>query len=203
MSTDSQTFAAGTPDETLHTLEQAGAVLEGHFLLTSGRHSDLFMQMSQVWQFPRATEAVASALARKVAERLGRGVAQSVLGPAMGGVILGYEVARALGLRAIYAEKEGDGMALRRGFRVTPGERFLVVEDALTTGGSVRKAIAALTAAGGVAVAVAVAVDRSGSQVDLGLPLISLLQLDLASYPSDDCPLCRSGVTLQRPKHSA
>ena len=200
MSADSRTFAADTPDEVLETLRQAGAILEGHFLLTSGRHSYRFLQMSQVWQYPAQAERLARALGSRVADRLGPDAAETVVGPAMGGVIIGYEVARALGLRSVYTEKEGEGMALKRGFRVHPGERVLMTEDAVTTGGSVRKAMDALRAAGAVPVAVATAVDRSLGKADLGVPLISLVQVDIPSYPPDDCPLCRQGLPLTKPK---
>jgi len=189
-----------TADEVLQVLRDSDVLMEGHFLLTSGRHSDRFMQTSRVWQHPERAARLGQALAGKVIGRVGGDAFRSVIGPAMGGIILGYEVARALGLRAIYAEKEGDRMVIKRGFQVSSGEPFLVVEDALTTGGSVRRAIEALQAAGGVPVAVATAVDRSGGHANLGVPLISLMELDIPSYSPDDCPLCREGLPLQRPK---
>lgn len=189
-----------TPDQVLQILRESDVLLEGHFRLTSGRHSDRFMQTSRVWQHPDRAARLGQALAARVVAQLGPDAFVSVVGPAMGGIILGYEVARALGLRAIYAEKEGDRMVIKRGFQVSPGERFLVVEDALTTGGSVRRAIEALQAAGGVPIAVAVAVDRSQGRADLGLPIIVLTELSIPSYDPYDCPLCRSGVPLVRPK---
>ncbi|MHB9145446.1 MAG: orotate phosphoribosyltransferase [Symbiobacteriia bacterium] len=189
-----------SPAEVMRLLEETGVALSGHFLLTSGRHSPRFMQMSQVWQYPAEAERLARALARKVIEQLGPDAAETVAGPAMGGVIIGYEVARALGLRSIYTEKDGEAMALKRGFRIRPGERVLLTEDAVTTGGSVKKAMAALQAAGAVPVAVAAAVDRSLGKADLGVPLISLLELEVPSYAPDDCPLCRQGLPLTKPK---
>lgn len=200
---DKNQLAPMTPDEVAQLLRDSDVLLEGHFQLTSGRHSDRFMQTSRVWQHPERAARLGRALAGKVLSQLGADAFRSVMGPAMGGIILGYELARALGLRAIYAEKEGDRMVIKRGFQVSPGERFLVVEDALTTGGSVRKAIEALQAAGGVPVAVGVAVDRSQGNADLGVPIISLMELSIPSYHPKDCPLCRDGVTLVKPKAMA
>ncbi len=200
---DKNQLAPLTPDEVLELLRDSDVLMEGHFQLTSGRHSDRFMQTSRVWQHPERAARLGQALAVKVLSQLGADTFRSVMGPAMGGIILGYEVARALGLRAIYAEKEGDRMVIKRGFQVSPGEPFLVVEDALTTGGSVRKAIEALQAAGGVPVAVAAAVDRSQGNADLGVPMISLMELSIPSYHPKDCPLCRAGVALVKPKAMA
>ncbi|MGE5589678.1 MAG: orotate phosphoribosyltransferase [Bacillota bacterium] len=200
---DKSELAPLAPNEVLQLLRDSDVLMEGHFQLTSGRHSDRFMQTSRVWQHPERAARLGQALAGKVLSQLGAAAFRSVMGPAMGGIILGYEVARALRLRAIYAEKEGDRMVIKRGFQVSPGERFLVVEDALTTGGSVLKAIEALQAAGGVPVAVGVAVDRSRGRLSLGVPMISLMELGIPSYEPRDCPLCRAGLPLVRPKAMA
>ena len=174
-----------------------GVLQEWHFLLTSGRHSPGFLQCSQVLQLPAETARLAADLATAFR---GEGV-EVVLGPAMGGVILAYEVARQLGTRAMYLEKGGDGsMVLKRGFRLSPGQRVLVVEDAVTTGGSVLKTIQALEPLGVQIVGVGALVDRSGGQVNLGYPLRALLTLEVPSYEPEECPECRAGVPLVKPK---
>ena len=155
--------------------------------------------MSQVMQYPKQAERVCGELAE-----LFRGQRiDSVVGPAMGGVLIAYEVARALGVRAIFAEKGNGAMVLRRGFRVEPGEKFLAVEDAVTTGGSVFEAAKAVRAAGGEVAAVGALVDRSGGKVDFGVPFRTLLQLEMPSYDPAECPLCREGVLLTEPKKAS
>lgn len=184
-------------DEVLRLLRETGTLMEGHFLLTSGRHSGQFLLFSQALQCPPVAERLCQAMAEPFREA---GV-ETVIGPAMGGVILAYEVARALRARAMFAEKAGDGsMALRRGFRLRPGERVLVVEDAVTTGGSVEKVLAVVRDAGGVPVGVSVVADRSAGAVDFGVPMHALVTLDIPSWLPADCPLCRQGLTLVRPK---
>lgn len=186
-----------TPEAVIDTFKKTGVLMEGHFLLTSGKHSPQFLQCSQALQYPedggRLGEAVAELFA---GDRI-----ETVIGPAMGGVILAYEIARALGARAIYAEKvEGGGFTLRRGFNLRPGERVLAVEDALTTGGSVKQVIDLVRRYGAELVGVGALVDRSGGRVDLGIPLRALVGLEIEAYDPDDCPLCRAGVPLTRPK---
>ncbi|GAB6877064.1 orotidine-5'-phosphate decarboxylase [Thermaerobacter litoralis] len=179
-------------------LEQTGAHRRGHFRLTTGLHSDEFFLLAQAFQDPAVLEEVGAALAAAVRKALGAGApVGAVVGPAMGGVLLAHAVARCLGARSLFAEKEpGGSMALKRGFRLAPGEPVLVVEDAVTTGGSVRKTMAAVAAAGGRVVAVGAVVDRSGGAVDFGVPFISLLARTVAAYEPDACPLCRQGVPL-------
>jgi len=182
--------------EVLDIFRRTGVLLEGHFKLTSGRHSPMFLQCSQLMQYPGEAGPVAEALAAMLA---GVGV-DAVIGPAMGGIVLGYEVARALGKRAIFAERQDGVMTLRRGFRIEPGERFVVVEDAVSTGGSVREVIDVVRQAGGEVVAVGVLVDRSGGKVDFGVPSYALSTLEVPSHAPEDCPLCRDGVPLTSPK---
>jgi len=185
------------PQDVRAVLDRTGAVRRGHFLLTSGLHTDLFLLCAQVMQYPDELAPLAAAMAAPF-----RGEkAQVVVGPAVGGIILAYEVARQLGARGIFAERGGNGAMLwRRGFTVHAGERVLVVEDALTTGGSVRKVIEAVRAAGGEVVGVAALVDRSGGAVDLGVPMRALLTMRIDTWPPSDCPLCRAGVALVAPK---
>lgn len=183
-------------EDILDILKSTGVYMEGHFQLTSGRHSPNFLLFSQASQYPAATEWLCQQLAREFA-----GVqVDTVAGPAMGGVILSYELARALGVRAIFAEKDDGKMSLKRGFTVAPGERVLVVEDAVTTGGSVQQAIDALKDYGAEIVGVGALVDRSGGRADFGVPFRAVLTLDIPSYPSEECPLCREGVPIVKPK---
>jgi len=186
-----------TQDEVLAILRETGTIREGHFLLTSGRHSDRFLLMAQALQYPRHTER----LCRALAEPFKGQRVDTVVGPAVGGIILAYEAARALGARAIFAEKSGEGaMALRRGFSLRAGERVLVVEDAVSTGGSVLKVIDLVRATGAVPLGVSIIADRTAGRLDLGLPLHALVSLDVQSWSPDSCPLCRAGVAVVRPK---
>lgn len=186
-----------TPEAVLEVFRRTGVLREGHFLLTSGRHSPIFLLCAQALQYP----AEAERLCRAMAEPYRDAGVDVVIGPAMGGVILAYETARALGARALFAEKaEGGRMEFRRGFVVRPGERVLSVEDAVTTGGSLRGAVAAARAAGGDVVGAACLVDRSAGRAGVGAPLTSLVRLDIPSWDPDACPLCRDGTPLELPK---
>jgi orotate phosphoribosyltransferase len=187
------------PDDVWAILERTGAVRRGHFLLTSGLHTNTFLLCAQVMQYPHELAPIASAMA---APFQGAGV-QVVAGPAVGGIILAYEVARQLNARAIFGEKSEGGMVLRRGFTLQPGERTLVVEDALTTGGSTRQVIDAVGGAGGEVIGVAALVDRSGGAIDFGVRLHALLTVRIEAWPPEACPLCRAGVPLVVPKDSA
>lgn len=174
-------------------LDAVGAVLEGHFQLSSGRHSDRYLEKFNLLQWPQHTEMVC----RKIADAMRESRPLAVAGPTTGGVILAYEVARQLGLRGVIAERdEAGGRAIRRGFRLEPGERVLVVDDVLSGGQSIRDTIEAVRRAGGQAVGVAVMVDRSGGAVDFGLPFFAATTLEMRSYDPADCPLCRQGVHL-------
>lgn len=182
-------MTAKTPtDWVLRLLKRTEALLEGHFLLSSGLHSDRYFQCARLLQHPRHAARVGRALA-DLCRPLG---AQLVVSPALGGVIIGHEVGRALGVRAIFTEREQGVMRLRRGFAIGEGEQVLVVEDVVTTGKSTLEAAAAVTAAGGRAVGLASIVDRSGG-IAFPYPFRSLLQLQVATYSPDDCPLCRAG----------
>lgn len=184
--------------DVLALYREAGAYHEGHFLLASGRHSPKFLQSTTVLQYPHLTERIGRALAQKVGEA---GLSpRLVVGPAMGGVVLAYEVARHLPeSRAIFAEKDGQGgMKVREAFRVEPGEPFIAVEDVLTTGGSVLKAVRAVEALGGRCVAVACIVDRRAGEGPLaGYPLVSLTRLTFDTYAPDEVPEWLAQVPLQ------
>lgn len=191
---------AGIMNETevLALFRATGVLLEGHFRLTSGRHSPVFLQCSQVMQHPRQAEQLGAALAALFADA----DVAAVIGPAMGGIILAHVTARVLGARALFAEKEDGRMVLRRGFAVVPGERVLVVEDAITTGGSAMDVVALARAAGAEVVGIGCLVDRTGGKLDLGLPLKSLLRLEVPSYAPEECPLCAAGVPVTEPKRA-
>ncbi len=178
-----------TKEEILQIFRESGALLEGHFLLTSGRHSDRYMQCAQVLRFPDKTARLCAVIAEKFKDEK----IDLVIGPAMGGILVSYETARHLGLPSIFAEREAGKMALRRGFSIRPGEKVLVVEDVITTGGSVKEVIDVVEAQGGEVVGVGVLVDRSNGAIDFGLPLVSVLSMEVKSYQPEACPLCAAG----------
>lgn len=196
---DCNCCATMTENEVRTILRETGVLLEGHFRLTSGRHSPVFLQCSQVLQHPQHTGRLGAALAAQFADA---GVT-TVVGPAMGGVILAHDTARALGVRSIYAEKEDGHMTFRRGFTIEPGERCVVVEDAITTGGSAMDVVGLLRAAGAEVVGIGCLVDRTGGKLELGLPLKSLLKVEVPSYDPAECPLCAAGQPLTEPKKAA
>lgn len=182
-------------NEILQILRDHGAVLEGHFILSSGLHSDRYIQCALVLQHPQIAEQLCSELAAKL-RHLGASV---VAAPALGGVILSHEVARALGLRGLFTERQEGAMTLRRGFSLAPGEPTLVVEDVITTGGSTRETMAAVEQAGGKVVGVGALIDRSGGKADLGVPKAALVTLSVQNYDPANCPLCQSGLPAVKP----
>lgn len=183
-------------DKYLETFIEARALLEGHFILTSGLHSPRYLQCAQVCQDPKLTARMCKVLAKKLKDF----EIETVIGPAMGGIIVAYEMARALKARGIFAERKEKQMELRRGFVIRPGERVLLVEDVVTTGGSSKEVREVVEAAGGVVVAVASLVDRtSGRDPEFGVPFFSLLKIDVPTYEPADCPLCREGLPLVKP----
>lgn len=176
-------------EQALEIFTQAGALLEGHFRLTSGRHSNQYMQCAHVLKYPAFTEE----LARHLAEVFRDDGVEVVIGPAMGGIVVAYEVARQLGVIGMFTERENGQMALRRGFSIEPGQRVLVVEDVVTTGGSVKEVIEVVEQLGGQVVGVGVLVDRSNGAVDFGVKQAAVLSLDISSWEAEACPLCREG----------
>ena len=170
-------------------------MLEGHFRLSSGLHSSGYLQCALVLQHPREAEACGSALAAKVRDLQ----ATVVLSPALGGIVIGHEVARALGVRAIFAERQDGVLTLRRGFSLDAGERVLVVEDVVTTGGSTRETMAVARAAGATVVGAGAIIDRSGGHQDLDVPFRALATIDLPAYQPEACPLCARGEPVVKP----
>lgn len=175
-----------TRDEVLDVFKSCGALLTGHFILSSGLRSPVFIQKARVFQYPDKTAIVCKALAEKIAAA-GLGPLDVLVGPAMGGIIPAYETARHLGLPAIWTEREGGEMRLRR-FELTPGARVVIIEDIVTTGLSSRETVAALRALGADVVAVACLIDRSAGKADCGVPLIALAEYEVPAYPADALP---------------
>ena len=184
-----------TEHETLERYEKRGALLRGHFRLTSGLHSDVYLQSALVLQHPDEAAALGEALA--VAFREDR--VQAVLAPAIGGILVAHEVARALGARALFTERESGAMRLRRGFALTPGERCVVVEDVITTGGSTREVVQCVEEHGGVVVGVGSLIDRSGGAAAFPVKRVALATVRASTYSPDSCPLCRAGSRAVKP----
>jgi orotate phosphoribosyltransferase len=186
---------AVTSTTILDRFRSVGALLEGHFRLTSGLHSSGYLQCALVLQYPADAEACGVAIADLV-RHLRPDV---VLSPALGGIVIGHEVARALGGRALFAERQEKALTLRRGFSLSPGERVLVVEDVVTTGGSTRETIDVARAAGGQVVGAAAIIDRSGGKQQLDVPFVAVASVSLPTYDPDTCPMCASGLPVVKP----
>ena len=182
-------------EQVIDQFKTTGALLEGHFKLTSGLHSPAYLQCALVLQYPAEAEVLGAAIAENFRERH----IQLVASPAIGGIIIGHEVARALGARFIWTERQDGKMTLRRGFSVLPNERTLVVEDVITTGGSTLETIETLRVAGADVIGAASIIDRSGGQVDLGVERIALATLSVASVDPSVCEACRRGEPLVKP----
>jgi orotate phosphoribosyltransferase len=187
-----------TEDEILAEFRSAQALLEGHFVLSSGLHSPRYLQCARVLMDPARAGRLAEALVATLPDEIVAGI-DIVVSPAMGGIIIGHEVGRALGREAVFLERPGGGFELRRGFRLEPGQRALMVEDVVTTGLSSREAIAAVAAAGGEVVAAAALVDRSNGAADLGVPFFPLIRLDVPSYAADALPTELAAIPPEKP----
>jgi orotate phosphoribosyltransferase len=184
-----------TSQQVLDLFRRVGALLEGHFKLSSGLHSPGFMQSALVLQHPREAEALGAALGSAL-RTLNPDI---VMSPALGGIVIGQEVARALDVPAIFAERQDGVLTLRRGFTLTPGARVLVIEDVVTTGGSTRETMEVATRAGGVVVGAGSIIDRSGGNQGLPVPYSALAQVAFPTYQPDACPLCAAGSTAIKP----
>ena len=175
--------------------KQTGLMLEGHFLLTSGRHSNRYMQCAKLFQYPDYSEMICKDLAGRFA---GQKI-DLVVGPAVGGIIMSYEMARQFNVPNIFAERENGAMTLRRGFSIPEGAKVLVVEDVVTTGGSVREVMDIVAEAKAEVVGVCVVVDRSGGKIDFGVPFEAAYETEIQSYEPSQCPLCEQGLELVKP----
>jgi orotate phosphoribosyltransferase len=184
-------------EQVLDEFRAAGALREGHFVLSSGLHSPVFLQKNLVFAQPDRCERLCKALADKIREEAGQ--VDVVISPAVGGIIPGYETARQLGVTSLYVEREGGAFKLRRGFHVEPGARVVMVEDIVTTGLSSRECIAAIQAAGAEVVAAACIVDRSGGKADVGVPLVALASLKVPAYAADQLPPELAAVPVEDP----
>ncbi len=176
-------------------LKKTGGLLEGHFLLSSGLHSPKYLQCAKMLQHPEYAQSLAEELSKNFRSTK----IDVVVGPAIGGIVIAHEVARVLGARCIFTEREGGKMCLRRGFRIEKDEKILVVEDVITTGGSILETIKVVESFDGEVVGVATLIDRSGGKVDLGIFLTTLLKLEIETFTQDTCPLCQKGLSLIKP----
>jgi len=179
----------------MQIFKDAGAVMEGHFLLTSGLHSPVYWEKFRVLQHPHHTEK----LCQLITQHFRKDNIQVVAGPTTGGIIVSFEVARQLGVKSIFAEKEGEERVFRRGFTIDPGDRVLIVDDVLTTGGSITEVAKAVHKLGGNIIGIGVLLDRSDKKKDFGAPLFSCLSVTTTTYKPDECPLCASGIPLVKP----
>jgi orotate phosphoribosyltransferase len=186
-----------TQEEVLQIFRQSDALLEGHFRLTSGLHSDRYLQCALVLQHPRQAAALGAALAARLKELGGK--PDFVIAPALGGIVVSHEVAREAGVRALFAERQDGVLKLRRGFEIKPGEKAYVVEDVITTGGSTKETMDVVTGAGGIVVAAGSLIDRTGGRTDLGVPRVALAVLDIPAFPPEECPLCKTGSQAIKP----
>jgi len=182
-------------EEIIEIFKEKEVMLEGHFLLTSGRHSNRYMQCAKLFQYPDTSELIC----KQLAEQFKGEKVDLVIGPAIGGIIMAYEMSRQFGVKNIFAERENGVMTLRRGFEIPEGTNVLVVEDVVTTGGSVKEVITLVKERGASVVGVGSVVDRSDGKVDFGVNFKAVLSMEVLSYEPDACPLCKSGVPAIKP----
>ena len=185
-----------TKERVLEILKKAGVLLEGHFLLTSGRHSGEYLQCARIFQDASYSEELCRALADKFrSEKI-----DLVIGPAIGAILISYETGRQLSVKNIFAERDSEGkMTLRSSFEIKKGERVLVVEDVVTTGGSVREVIDVVEKAGGVVAGVGSIIDRTNGKINFNVPYKAVLSIDVRSYEAEDCPFCKQGLPIVKP----
>lgn len=184
-----------TDNEIMNVFEQCGALMEGHFLLSSGLHSNRYVQCARVFEHPRAAERLCGELTQKISNV----PVDIVLGPAVGAITMAYEMSRQTGVPNVFAEREGGELRLRRGFSIPEGARVLLVEDVVTTGGSVKELFPIVKAAGATVTGVACLVDRSGGTAEFDVPFSSVLQVDVETFEPENCPLCEAGQPLEEP----
>lgn len=184
-----------TEERIVEILKEAGVLLEGHFQLTSGKHSNKYLQCAKIFKNAKYSEELCRDLAEKYADK---GV-DVVVGPAMGAVIMAYEVSRHLNVPNFFTERENGEMTLRRGFQIEKGQKVLIVEDVVTTGGSVREVIDVVRNAGGEVVGVGSIVDRTGGKIDFGVPYAAVISMEVTAYEKDECPMCKNGEPVVKP----
>lgn len=187
------------PKEVLQIFEKTSALLKGHFELRSGLHSNQYFQCASLLCYPRVAEELCAALVEKIREGISDDLnVNCVIAPALGGIIVGHEIARALGVRSIFTEKQDGVLELRR-FKINKGERFIVAEDVITRGGRVQETVDIVESHGGKVVAIALLVDRSGGKVEFNYPTFSLLKMEPVTWTPDNCPLCKQGIPVVHP----
>jgi orotate phosphoribosyltransferase len=184
-----------TEERILEILKEAGVLLEGHFLLTSGRHSNKYLQCAKIFRHTKYSEELCAALA----EQYKNEKIDIVIGPALGAVQMAYEVSRQIGCENFFAEREDGKMVLRRGFSINPGQRILIVEDVVTTGGSVREVVEIVQEMGGIVVGIGSVVDRTGGKIDFGVLFKAVISMDVQSWQAGECPICKQGIPLVKP----
>ncbi|WDV47607.1 orotate phosphoribosyltransferase [Clostridiaceae bacterium M8S5] len=182
-------------EEIINIFKESGVLLEGHFLLTSGKHSKQYLQCAKLFQYPESSQIISKELADKFRDT----EIDVVIGPAIGGIILAYEVAKQLNVKNVFAERENGAMTLRRGFSINEGDKVLVVEDVVTTGGSVKEVIDIVKEMKGVVVGVGSVVDRSSNNIKFEEELRSVIKFDIETFESDACPLCKEGIEVVKP----
>ncbi len=182
-------------EEIIAVFKEKEVMLEGHFLLTSGRHSDKYMQCAKLFQYADVSERIC----RQLAEQFSDIEIDLVAGPAIGGIIMAYEMGRQLNVKNVFAERENGKMTFRRGFSIPEGARVLVTEDVVTTGGSVKEVMELIRSLGGVVAGVGSVVDRSNGSVDFGVPFRAVLSMEVVSYAPEECPLCKEGTPAIKP----
>lgn len=184
-----------TPKVVLDIFQENQALLKGHFQLSSGLHSEKYLQCALVLQHPK----FAKKLGQSLAEQFPAGQIDAVISPALGGLIIGHEVAKALGVRFIFTERQDGAMTLRRGFSIAKGERFIVIEDVFTTGGSTKEVVEVVKGYGGNVIGVGAIIDRSEKDIDFGVPGKFLLKLTIKTFKPENCPLCKEGMPVHKP----
>ncbi len=184
-----------TSTDILHIFKDTGALMKGHFKLTSGLHSDTYFQCAKVLQYPWQAEKICSL----IAEHFQSKDIQLIASPAIGGIVIGYQVASLMQKRSVFTERKDGTMILRRGFQIQKKEKVLIVEDVTTTGGSVREVMEVVKEQGGVVTGVASMVDRSGGKTDFNVPFYSTFQMEVMNYSPEDCPLCEKGIPIAKP----
>jgi orotate phosphoribosyltransferase len=185
-----------TAQDVSKLFKKCNALLSGHFKLSSGLHSGTYLQCALVLQHPQIAEKLAKEIAKKFSKA---GKINVVIGPALGGITLAYEIARVVGARALFTERQDGAMVLRRGFSIKKGEKVIVVEDVVTTGGSTKEVIEVVKGCGGIVAGVGCVIDRSPGGVDFGAPFVSLAKVDAETYENTSCPLCASNVPVTKP----
>ncbi|HZK34510.1 MAG TPA: orotate phosphoribosyltransferase [Bacillota bacterium] len=183
-----------TREQIIDYMKKIGVLKQGHFKLTSGLHSQQYMQCAAVFEQPKHAGVLVSVLKEKLPTKV-----DTVVAPAIGGICMGYELAASLGCRSIFAERQNSEMTLRRGFQLKAGEKVLIAEDVVTTGGSVKEVLEIVKVAGCELIGVACLVDRSNGKADFGIPFYSLLEMEVATYQPEACPLCQQGIGIDKP----